>query len=374
MTKRKAKQKTWKSTLVTLAMFLGGGAVGYLGAGLIKGESIKEMLPESGSSLAIAVATALILVFIAYLVCILIHELGHVVGGLLMGNTFSFMTVGPFQWIKEDGRLQFQWNSDMSTFGGLALTLPNKVEGFKKRRLIVIGGGPLASLLLFAVAWWISLSVPEGYRLGNLFFKILSFFSLLIFVVTIIPAKVGGFMTDGMQLLRTLKNDASAKKYADFMQLFALNQQGVRPNQFPATLIEEHTTEELKDSLDLGFTHFQFQTHLSNNDIPKAEQLLDRIYNHLDIYPKTFQVDVLAEMLFFNTIINPNKEKSDLLLEEIGEDIPKTSVFMKNLLAGTKAILSGDKKLAKVEFEKVLQSSKKDGTSLMYKDWIDKMG
>ena len=372
MTKRKAKQTTWKSMLVTLALFLGGGAVGYLGAGFMKGETISEMAPESGSSLAFAIATALVLVFFAYLICILIHELGHVIGGLVMGNTFSFMTVGPFQWIKEDGRLQFKWNSDMASFGGMALTLPSQVENFKKRRLVVIGGGPLASLSLFAIAWWISLLVPDGYKMVGLFFKILSFFSLLIFVVTIVPAKVGGFMTDGMQILRTIQNDASAKKYADFMQLFALNQQGVRPNQYPSNLLEEHTTEEVEDSLDLGFAHYQYQSYLADNDIIKAELQLEQVYNHIDIYPKTFQADILSEMLFFYTVINSTPEKTKLLLDEIGEATPKTSVFMKNLLAGTKAILAGDKKLADTNFEKVLQSSKKDGSSMMYKDWIRK--
>ncbi len=152
----------------------------------------------------------------------------------------------------------------------------------------------------------------------------------------------------------------------------ALNQQGVLPNQYPRKLLEEHTTEEVKDSLDLGFTHYQYQSHLSNNDIIKAEQQLEQVYKHIDIYPRTFQADILSEMLFFYTVINPNKDKTVLLSEELGTDSPKTSVFMKNLLSGTKAFLTGDKKLVSTEFNKVLASSKKDGTSLMYKDWIKK--
>jgi hypothetical protein len=67
--------------------------------------------------------------FIIYLIStllfvILIHELGHVIGGRLAGYSFFMLTVGPFKWIREQKSVRFRWNFSLNTFGGLTLMAP----------------------------------------------------------------------------------------------------------------------------------------------------------------------------------------------------------------------------------------------------------
>jgi len=331
---------------------------------LIKGTSPLETLPKNWTTLAFGLGLGLL----AYFISIFIHELGHVIGGLSMGNTFSMMTVGPFKWMKEDGRLQFQWNNNLASFGGLALTLPQQVENFKKRRLVTVGGGPFASLVFGILAWLVGISLPTSFTYGILFFKILSLISLLIFVVTIIPSKVGGFMSDGMQLLLTLRNNEQSKRYASLMHLVALNEQGILPKDLPQEIIRSGNGKEIKDIFDISFIHFQYHQSLSNNDLETAENHLDDIYENIEIYPKSFQVDLLAEILFFYTLIKPDSKKTKELIEWIGADKAASSQLVRNLLEGTKAYIRQEYPVADNHFSKVIQSSKKDGISLLYKD------
>lgn len=70
-------------------------------------------------------------------------------------------------------------------------------------------GGPLASLLLAAVAfaamWWMP-GRAGAYGL------IVAIMSLAIFVVTALPMRAGGFMSDGMQFLQLSRNPAMVER------------------------------------------------------------------------------------------------------------------------------------------------------------------
>jgi hypothetical protein len=103
--------------------------------------------------------------------------------------------------------------------GGIAATLPTK-QGTSLRRqlLVLIAGGPLASLFLAILA--IALASVSGPRLAA-YFTIVAGTSFAIFLVTLIPMRVGGFMSDGLQLIDVLKGGSAAIDRGALMQLFA---------------------------------------------------------------------------------------------------------------------------------------------------------
>jgi len=187
-----------KNTIQKLIPVVIGGVVGvvigYFGAEYFMTD-LKEFIASAPNLLV-----AILLGVLAFFLVILIHELGHLAGGLLMGNEFSFLSVGPFKIQKEDGQYNFQFLKDIPALG-LALSLPTKVEGFKMRRLVTISGGPLASLLL-AIGSILLASIAAPF-----FLKLLGGMSAFIFLMTAIPAKAGGMLTDGMQIVMTLRND-----------------------------------------------------------------------------------------------------------------------------------------------------------------------
>jgi hypothetical protein len=55
------------------------------------------------------------------------------IGGKLAGYSFVMLTVGPFKWVREQGRVRWRWNTSLNTFGGLALMVPPVAQSESRR-------------------------------------------------------------------------------------------------------------------------------------------------------------------------------------------------------------------------------------------------
>jgi hypothetical protein len=168
-----------------------GGVVGFLLA-----RSGMALLPVIGSLRALSawdlLALPVLIVFV-----LAFHEAGHLAGGMSRGMRFLLFIAGPLGWVRGVDGVRFRWFFNLGTLGGVAAAMPVADLPLKPQLARLIVGGPLASLVLvglaLAVFWW----VPG--RIGA-YGLVIAGLSLLIFLVTAIPMRHGGFMSDGMQL------------------------------------------------------------------------------------------------------------------------------------------------------------------------------
>lgn len=356
---KKNKKKPWWFLFLSVGV---GGIVGYLGASYFLNDG-----PKSGNIDWLELASIILVLMFSFFLVILIHEIGHVLGGLIMGNEFSMMIVGPLKLQKEDGKYHLEFNQNIAMAGGLALTLPTKVEGFKKRRAVVIGGGPFASLVLAIIAYLLFISIPNGdSKLLTTIFLSLGMLSAMIFVMTIIPMKAGGFMSDGMQLLMTFRGDAKAKQYANFMHLFALDNKGVLPKDLPDTLFTTELDKPITDIYDLAFQQYLYYRALDVNDLEKAANLVQKMEAKLDLYPANFQPDMQADWVLFYSLIQPDEDKVNQLLHAMDGKKPSISKVSLHAFEAAVAFANGDMKNAKAFAEKVRATSEKKGTTKLY--------
>jgi len=356
---KKNKQKPWWLGFLLMAA---GAVVGYLGGAYFLNDGA-ESTPIDWLELV----GIILVLLVSFFLVILIHELGHVFGGLIMGNEFSMMIVGPLKLQKEDGKYHLEFNQNVAMAGGLALTLPTKVEGFKKRRAVVIGGGPFASLVLAIIAYLLFINMPNGY--SKLLTTLLigsGMLSAMIFVMTIIPMKAGGFMSDGMQLLMTFRGDAKAKQYANFMHLFALDNKGVLPKDLPETLFTTEQDKPIQDSFDLAFQQYLYYRAIDENDLAKAANLIQKMEAKIDLYPANFHPDVQADWVIFYSLIQPNEDKVNQLLKEMDGKKPTMSKVFLHAFEAVVAFTNGDMEKAKAFGEKVRTTTEKKGTTKLY--------
>ena len=342
-----------------IPMLVGGGVglvIGYFGAEYFLTDLQNFM--DSAPNLLVAI----LLGILAFFLVILIHELGHLAGGLLMGDEFSFLSVGPFKVQKEDGQFHFQLLKSTSALG-LALTLPTKVEGYKKRRLVTIAGGPFASLVL-ALG-----SFSLAPILAPFFLNLLGGFSSFIFLMTAIPAKAGGMLTDGMQILMTLRNDAKGKQYGDFMHLFALDQKGMLPKDYPLSFMNPYEKEELEDIYDIGFAQKFYHKALDAGDLEKAKKYISQIEENYTLYPPVFHIELLAEVACYYSFHQPDPEKFQAIMAQTNGKLPKMSQLFANYFQAAIAHSKGDKEQTALLLNKVIASTKKDGVAKMYRNF-----
>lgn len=175
------------------------------------------------------------------LLVLAIHELGHVVVGLIGGLNFKFMTVGPITFQKEKRKVRIRENKLWAYFGGVAMLVPPSIEtpNLSKKWAWMTLGGPITSLLF---------GITSGYIYMVSYYQYLLYFSVLHFVIftaTIVSIK-GTFLSDGMQFLILIKDDEKAKQHLYNIQVSSELFSYKRPKDWDERLIEI-SKEKLKE-------------------------------------------------------------------------------------------------------------------------------
>jgi len=235
-----------------------GGLIGGVIAALIFGltAGLKEtsigpqlaempLIQKLGQADAMMTPWDLLALPVLILIVLGAHEIGHLLGGLAQGMRFLMLIVGPFGWHASVSGPRFEWNTNVALMGGLAATLPTKVDGALRQQLLVmIAGGPIASLLLTIIAVAAASLLDPRFAAYCIFIAATSFG---IFLVTLMPVRSGGFMSDGMQLMDVLRGGAAVIERGALLQLFAQSLDGVRPRDWDATALDELEKADSKD-------------------------------------------------------------------------------------------------------------------------------
>jgi hypothetical protein len=170
-------------------------AVGFFGVRLCA----ELMLPVPGAKL-LKFASFIALPFLWFGV-IGFHELGHLAGGWLVGGRFLLWGTGPLMIRRTPAGLRWSWNRSVNATGGMAACVPRDPRAMTPRRAVVmVLGGPLASLLLAGGGIMLAILLsggPSPVPLARVFLQhaavLATGLSLLVFVVAAFPAAVGGF-------------------------------------------------------------------------------------------------------------------------------------------------------------------------------------
>jgi hypothetical protein len=151
---------------------------------------IEKLKPESQTDKYLMIVGIII---IAHIV-LMVHELGHLITGLVQGFGFDLFVVGFLGIKKEEGKTRFYWNTNLGYYGGVAATSPRDDSKDNPQKFArVLLAGPIASVL-FAI---ICLSVA-GLLVKPLGMIVYTggITSVAIFLATTIPSKTGMFFTD----------------------------------------------------------------------------------------------------------------------------------------------------------------------------------
>ncbi|PES94851.1 hypothetical protein CN491_15245 [Bacillus cereus] len=182
------------------------------------------------------------------LLVIAIHELGHVIFGLIGGLQFKFMTVGPITVQKEKGKVRIRENKLWAYFGGVAMLVPPSTvtPNLSKKWAWMTLGGPIVSVLF---------GITSGYIYMVSYYQYLLYFSVfhfVIFAVTIVPIK-GTIMSDGMQFLILIKDDEKAREHLYTIQVSSELFSYKRPKDWDERLVEL-SEDKLKENKSIRET------------------------------------------------------------------------------------------------------------------------
>lgn len=134
-------------------------------------------------------AIAIISIFILiYCICIIIHELGHLVMGKVSGYTFSSFRIGCFKLIRKDEKWKLMHENITGIAGQCTMLPPDSDEPENVPFVLYHWGGALFNLLTGLCGIPVVLCSSDGYV--KIFFLLLVVISLYLALTNSIPIKL----------------------------------------------------------------------------------------------------------------------------------------------------------------------------------------
>ncbi len=220
-----------------------GGVVGALIGALFVPWFIGKPTGGPGSSANIGLPLILLASLpLAWLVAVGIHELGHLIGGWLIGGRFLLWVVGPLKILRTPKGIQCGWNRSVNVAGGMGACLPHDCSRLTARQLrIMVLGGPIASLSLWGLIQGLLLGVEPvsgtaATALGGAA-TVTSYLSLLLAVLTLAPFTAGGFKSDGRRAWDLCRSGPQTDQELAMMILTMQLLSGTRPRDLDPELL-----------------------------------------------------------------------------------------------------------------------------------------
>jgi hypothetical protein len=298
------------------APLLGGAAVGIILA--LAGQR------SAGSGLALTSVGPLAAVLIAagvYIVCIGVHEAGHLAAGLLAGYRPLLLIVGPLrvEWAGRTTRVGV--NRAIALAGGLAICTPVGGHDLRRRTVIMAAGGPLASLLLGVqclVSWQVGRALFAGAPVIGFTLSVLGIVSLAIGVVTLLPMRSGGFYSDGARIVRLMRNDEETEREVALMALTGLTLGGTRPRDWDPSLVARAAGIRDGGAFEVSGLQFAHLYALDSGDIAAARSYLEDVLARLHQLPTAARAPVQLGAAVFFALYDRDAVRARTCLEAAG--------------------------------------------------------
>ena len=195
--------------------------------------------------------------------------------------------------------------------------------------LMLVAGGPLTSLLtglLFLVLGIFVFPFPESTEslsfLG-LFARIALLFmglvSLVISLVTMIPGKTGGFMTDGARLRLLAKGGPASDRELAVWQVTTTSMAGTRPSEWPKEALESAIALQDESIFEYVSRTLAYTHAMDAKDYSQAQQHLLRALSLWNKIPASLQPSIAIEAAYFEAITRQDAERARMWLDKAGQ-------------------------------------------------------
>lgn len=360
------QEMDWKKTTITLGMLLFFGAAGYWGGKLLANSSTMDLKTSED----LGVGSAILVALAALYLVLLTHELGHLLFGKLAGMRPFLLITGPLKLVATQKGWQVSLNTNLSLAGGLAACMPVSIDTLRKDLLWLAAGGPITSLLGSLLGFLLYLFVPDGSGWG--FFGLLfGFTAAAIFIVTLVPAKTSGYMTDGAQILSLLRGGLEVEQLALILLLQAESLNGVRPRDYSPEILQRLLSIRSNPMIDSTVNLLAYYHHLDRGDVTQAGQALDSVLASENDLPEGLKQAVYLEAAFFQAACRKQAQPARQFFQRSGGAL----IEKHTLLRSEAAVLVAEGRLpeahakasqAQLLFERAFDQ----GSARAEKDWL----
>jgi hypothetical protein len=200
---------------------------------------------------------ALFSLFAAFPAVVLVHELGHLAAGLVVGLRFNSIRVAFWTLRLEYGKLVLRARCEPA--GGYAGIFLDRIYRMRRRIFWFVAGGPIASILSVVIG----VNAVSFFRLQNDwvigFLSAFVYLSLLVSLMSLVPMRKG-MWSDGARLEMLARSRAQTRRWFSILGLGMQASRGIPPRSWnqnwirSATRLQDHTVDE-RSACWLAYLH-----------------------------------------------------------------------------------------------------------------------
>lgn len=311
---KKRKKKTRLEHFIAGAISGVFAGIAALGAGYMIGAISKEFLDDSIGAFLVCMGAIFLLLAVALTVQGYIHELGHMLFGILTGYQFQAIRFGSLMFVKMDGKLKIRKLKIAGT-RGQCLMLPPECDGNDYPTGLYNWGGCIADLCTALLCLVCFLLLPERISIGGMF--------LFVFGI----AGFGSALLNGIPL-SSLSNDGSnagllkkseKARRAFKIQLLINNQltKGIHIREMPEEwFVFDSETEALDNPLTVSAAVMRFSYLMEIGRLEDAEKLGQHLLNNAQGIATIHESILRAELLFCAMMLREETEQAKKMYQD----------------------------------------------------------
>ena len=255
---------------------------------------------------------AVVSMIISFLILVPIHELGHLVCGLLTGYGFVSFRVFNYTILKEDGRFRIKKFAVAGT-GGQCLLTPPALPLDEIPTGWYNFGGVLANIVVLVIAlpfFLLHLNPFVAEALG-VFVAV----DVLMILLNGIPMMANGVGNDGYNMKLLKDNLRSRQGIVNQLRANALIQNGIRPKDMPEEFFENPKDINYRNALEVSIPLMYSSRLIDEMKYYEALDCLQDLYSHKEEIMPLYVKEIACELAFLY-LRTGNTEKASELLDK----------------------------------------------------------
>lgn len=234
-------------------------------------------IAESQGWISIAIAAGLLFPLSLYFV-ILVHELGHLIAGLLVRFQFIAMKVGNIQISRRTTGIRVTVNRSASASGGQVLLAPTSSDNLRLRLLTFIAAGPSFSAFLLIILSLIgaqsaSQTLNKWYAV---FLHEAIILDCVVLVVSLLPTRSVISCSDGLAILRLFMRKEALERHLSLAQYLPHSFRNLGLTLLPDVDIESLLLPADASNNELTATMINYYQAVHQNNYEKAMYACNR--------------------------------------------------------------------------------------------------
>lgn len=268
---------------------------------------------------------ALASMIVSFIVLVPIHELGHLICGLLTGYKFVSFRVFNYTILKRDGKLKVKKFAVPGTGGQCLLTPPDRpIEDIPTGWYNF--GGIFANLIVLIIAlpfFLLDLNPFVAEALG-VFVAV----NAIMIMLNGIPMMANGVGNDGYNMKLLKKNLLSKRGIVNQLRANSLIQNGMRPKDMPDELFMNPAEIDYRNALEVSIPLMYSSCLVDEMKYEEALQCLESLYSHKDEIMQLYVKEIACELAFLYLRTGQHEKATEILDKELRQYIDKYSKMM----------------------------------------------